>query len=264
MTWSCLVQGTCQIPVSPPGSAHSSPSPSPAVLPPSGSVALCLTYCNMPSPLCHLGTGSERLWCDCLEALNTYCIFVLASRKGRPHLGMECSPGVVSQLWAVKDAGAGAHREAELGRHLLSVRRGDGRCQVLAPEHAWRVSERSWVWFHSGQAVTGVGSFGSFVWNHIKAADGVVTAKGWQQFQNLWPKPCRAPPYKIFMLIIPRVFENLTLSLLVTSRSCGPFPIDQDPFLTSNTLGGRKMPICYSTLLQLNDTRTKQSNNQPI
>lgn len=44
--------------------------------------------------------------------------------------------GAVSWLRTVKDVGAGAHREAELGRHLLSVSSGDRRCQVLAPEHA--------------------------------------------------------------------------------------------------------------------------------
>lgn len=44
--------------------------------------------------------------------------------------------GAVSWLRTVEDVGAGAHGEAELGRHLLSVSSGDGRCQVLAPERA--------------------------------------------------------------------------------------------------------------------------------
>lgn len=79
------------------------------------------------------------------------------------------------------------------------------------------------------------------------------------------PSLAELPSTKLFMLIIPRVFECLTLSLLVTSRSSGPFPVDQDPFLTSNALlWGRMMPICYSALWQLNGTRTKQNNNQPI
>lgn len=64
--------------------------------------------------------------------------------------------GAVSWLWAVKDAAAGAHRKAELGWHLLSVRSGDRRWQGLDPEHAWRVSERLGLvllW----QAVAGAG-----------------------------------------------------------------------------------------------------------
>lgn len=143
--------------------------------------------------------------------------------------------GAVSWLKAVKDAGAGAHREAELGRHLLSVRSGDRKCQFLAPEHAWGVRERSGSGFTLGRQWQEL-DVGSFVQNRIKVANGVVAGKVWPQFQNLWPKPWGAPQHKTSMLINSRVFEYLTLSLLVTSRSSGPFPIDQDPFLTSKHL----------------------------
>lgn len=120
MPRSCRDPGTCHIPFSSPAGDHSSSRPTPTALPLRRSVALwphLLVTCSCHSTSCFLAWKDPGM--DSWRFQTPFVSLCLLQGTGVLILAravIRVFRGAVSWLQAVKHAGAGANRQAELGQ----------------------------------------------------------------------------------------------------------------------------------------------------